>query len=56
MAETVEEAGVPTDNLGGSEQMKVVDWTNIRLLQEIYLALRATREALEGAKAQGDER
>lgn len=55
MTETVQQAGVPVDNLGGKEQMKIVDWTNVRLLQEIYLALRATREALEAKAPQGAE-
>lgn len=53
MTEVVEETGIPLDDLGGIEQMKVVDRINLRLLQEIYLALRGTREALEaraGAK------
>lgn len=36
--------------------MKVVDQTNLRLLQEIYLALRATREAIEARQARGAER
>ena len=56
MSETVANAGVPLDNLGGREQMKVVDWTNLRLLQEIYLALRGTREAIEARTARGDEK
>lgn len=56
MSETVANAGVPLDDLGGREQMKVVDWTNLRLLQEIYLALRGTREAIEARTARGDEK
>lgn len=57
MTDTVQEAGIPTDNLGTIEQMKVTDRINLRLLQEIYLALRATREALESrAGARGEAR
>lgn len=57
MTDTVQEAGIPTDNLGTIEQMKVTDRINLRLLQEIYLALRATREALESrVGARGEAR
>lgn len=56
MTDTVQEAGIPTDNLGTIEQMKVTDRINLRLLQEIYLALRATREAIEARQARGAER
>jgi hypothetical protein len=57
VSDTAQEAGIPTDNLGTIEQMKVTDRINLRLLQEVYLALRSTREALESrAGARGEAR
>jgi hypothetical protein len=57
VSDRAQEAGIPTDNLGTIEQMKVTDRINLRLLQEVYLALRSTREALESrAGARGEAR